>query len=72
MAFQKIKASHKKELVHLVFQSSQRLTKDYDDKIYYSIMGGNKDSAGISIETKEKDSNIEDNQVEQEFINEDL
>jgi hypothetical protein len=40
LGFQKIKASHKKELMHLVFQSSQRLTKEYDDKIYYSIMSG--------------------------------
>jgi hypothetical protein len=42
MMSQVIKAAHKKELVHLVFQTSQRLSKDYDDKIYYQIMSGEK------------------------------
>ena len=36
--FEKIVASNKKELIHLIFRHSQVMAKDYDDRIYYEIM----------------------------------
>ena len=35
---QRIITKNKRELIHLVFQHSQVLSQEYDDKIYYQIM----------------------------------
>ena len=68
MMSQVIKAAHKKELVHLVFQTSQRLSKDYDDKIYYQIMNGGKQEMPSSLESDKEDKDVEKVENEQEFI----
>lgn len=38
MLGQEIEAKSKKELFHMIFQYSQVLTRDYDDRMYYEIM----------------------------------
>lgn len=68
MMSQVIKAAHKKELVHLVFQTSQRLSKDYDDKIYYKIMSGEKQELPPSVQSTNAESDVEGVENEQEFI----
>ncbi len=66
MMSQLIKATHKKELVHLVFQTSQRLSKDYDDKIYYQIMSGEKhQQPAVERLTDDRYDEVEN---EQDFI----